>query len=121
MNDRELLELAAEAAGIKDFGYSQNFGGYTSGEPYSKDEYRWNPLQNDGDAFRLAVKLGLSVIQQSSISGPEPVSAASGFGVDDFKRFSCKYDGGPLSATRRSIVLAAAEIARQSKEGKDNG
>ena len=42
MNDKELLELAAKAAGVK------------SG-PF------WNPLIYDGDALRLAIKLDIDV------------------------------------------------------------
>ena len=51
--DRELLELAAKAAGLN---YSFEYGCYFD------DEYEqgcdWNPLDDDGDALRLAVKLG---------------------------------------------------------------
>ena len=42
MNDKELLELAAKAAGVK------------SG-PF------WNPLIYDGDALRLAINLDIDV------------------------------------------------------------
>lgn len=48
--DRELLELAAKAAGYE---YAKH-GGYivVFGIPGN-----WNPLSDDGDALRLAVKL----------------------------------------------------------------
>lgn len=50
MTDKELLELAAKAAGYQ---YAK-FGGYivVDGIPGN-----WNPLTDDGDALRLAVKL----------------------------------------------------------------
>lgn len=54
MTDRELLKAAAEAAGYE---YAKH-GGYivVDGIPGN-----WNPLNDDGDAFRLAVKLGVLV------------------------------------------------------------
>lgn len=60
MTDQELLELAAKAVGIK-AQYSDNFGDFSIGEPYSKGEVRWNPLDFDDDAFRLAAQLSLKV------------------------------------------------------------
>lgn len=62
MNDRQLLELAAKAAGME----------YPSGQTYCKTlgvwgmlenrQYHWwNPLADDGDALRLAVKLAIAV------------------------------------------------------------
>lgn len=59
MTDRELLELAAKAAGydvtwLKD---SQFIHG--------RDDW-WDPLTDDGDALRLAVKLHMQVITTES-------------------------------------------------------
>ena len=54
MNDRELLELAAKAAGIE-VEWSDITGCFWS------DGDSWVPLTDDGDALRLAVKLGLCV------------------------------------------------------------
>ena len=53
--DRELLELAAKAAGreIEEWdacGFAQ-----------TKEQERWNPLVDDGDALRLAATLGIDV------------------------------------------------------------
>ncbi|WP_143484569.1 hypothetical protein [Pseudomonas aeruginosa] len=68
MNDRELLELAARAAGVKARWFRVNqwrqVGGHKMqtgqedvfGTHHSKP---WNPLTNDGDALRLAVLLNL--------------------------------------------------------------
>ena len=55
MTDRELLELAAKASGELTASWCGNdayFDGVLS---------RWNPLEDDGDALRLAVKLELDV------------------------------------------------------------
>jgi hypothetical protein len=62
MTDRELLELAAKAAGIK---VDWDVKLYRDDEPCA---YRltgthdfWNPLEFDGDALRLAVQLDMDV------------------------------------------------------------
>jgi hypothetical protein len=66
MNDRELLELAANAAGIegefvRDDAYVKERWHFM--RPYNNQNmmtaYEWNPLTDDGDALRLAVKLQL--------------------------------------------------------------
>ena len=69
-------------------------------------EGSWNPLTDDGDALRLAVKLGISVLY-SDFTGEAEARWNRGayrlteYGPDD-----------PLAATRRAIVRAAAEIGR---------
>lgn len=91
MTDRELLELAAKAIGCWDF----NFDCY-AGPP------NWNPLADDGDALRLAVKLGL-VVDCSRPSAGEP-----------YKQHAIWLDTTMSNEelTRRAIVRAAAEIGR---------
>jgi hypothetical protein len=94
MSDRELLELAAKAAEIKDWvdGWSDKF---------------WNPLTDDGDALRLAVKLGLDVCQ--NVYGSETWVIAVGRDVEaDYLHGDDSY-----AATRRAIVRAAAEIGKK--------
>ena len=55
MTDKELLELAAKAAGYEARWFGDVFCRDTKLEPYP---WRgWNPLTDDGDALRLAVKL----------------------------------------------------------------
>lgn len=101
MTDREMLELAAKAAGIQ--------GKYSTGVIWYKnpfgDEAGFNPLNDDGDALRLAVKLGLD-IQQFCESGR----------CEAWKHpnESCSEDYGSDAdaATRRAIVRAAAELGR---------
>jgi len=61
MTDRELLELAAKAAGMA-IEYDEGFGMYWSDDKFSG--MFWNPLHNDGDALRLAVKLGLTICNE---------------------------------------------------------
>lgn len=69
MNDRELLELAAKAAGINHLAWCDGlealavFHAPTKIWPngYWDEESQWSPLTDDGDALRLAVRLGISV------------------------------------------------------------
>lgn len=98
MDDRELLELAAKAAGIKHPGGEHCINGPAV---WDCDALRWwRPLTDDGDALRLAVKLKLIVeVGSCWLSKYGPV-----FGEDVLP--------DPLSATRRAIVRAAAEIGR---------
>lgn len=67
----------------------------------------WNPLADDGDALRLAVKLNMHITNSpidAWVSTPQ-VLAIEPLG------------GDKLAATRRAITRAAAEIAKV-KEGK---
>ena len=85
--DRELLELAAKAAG----------GGFVIGY--------WNPLTDDGDALRLAVKLRLEVdIGHSGIATRTP----NGIKM----LMSAGEEPDANAATRRAIVRTAAEIGK---------
>lgn len=108
MSDEELIMLAAKAAGLT-IQYSNNFGDFTIGEPYSRGEYRWNPLDNDGDAFRLMVALSLDIV----FDGP------SGMRVDyvDDRGKLCTVEQLVLAdlaaAVRRTIVRAAAELGAE--------
>lgn len=106
MTDRELLELAAKAAGI-DYHATREDGTKCihDGRGY------WNPLVDDGDALRLAVRLRLEprFLDNSHSNGAEPsrVTLHNVAGIVE------NIDGDPLAATRRAIVRAAAEIGRQ--------
>ena len=110
MTDRELLELAAKASGIPIIPCTCRHERW----PFKHDEARsgksghWNPLEDDGDALRLAVKLEMGVIQwkedASATHGPTGIECMELFGSD------------PYAATRRAIVRAAAAIGTH-KEG----
>ena len=61
MTDRELLEAAAKAAGIELIDYCTKVVVCY----YNKQtKAPWNPLTDDGDALRLAVKLLLTIQQR---------------------------------------------------------
>jgi hypothetical protein len=107
MSDKELLELAAKAAGIVgEYQKLVSFSGYSgehwrsSGICYIEDScrYVWNPLTNDGDALRLAVKLELFDLDKLLVA------------IELEESDSRTLDS--LAATRRAIVRAAAEIGK---------
>jgi beta-glucosidase-like glycosyl hydrolase len=89
MTDRELLEMAAKAAGFEN---SPDF--FNATHPV-----HWNPLTDDGDALRLAVKLGIAIDFDHEGGGVE----ALGNGVH-----ALPANGDLAAATRRAIVMAAA-------------
>jgi hypothetical protein len=101
MTDRELLEAAAKAVGLEVICHAS----YPNGGVYVKGmEDDWNPLTDDGDALRLAVKLKMGV----NFDG-EKVGANCGRGAVEV------FGNDPLAATRRAIVKVAAEIGRSMK------
>lgn len=95
MTDYELLQSAAQAIELKleikeyfpgnyDAGYWTAYGNI--------EKYNWNPwipIKDDGDAFRLAAKLGIDVIWNGA--------------------FESSYEEC-LTTARRAIVKAAAKI-----------
>jgi hypothetical protein len=108
MTDRELLELAAKAAGIAYIkpaeGYDGSLGLAAGSHPMQT--HPWNPLTDDGDALRLAVKLCLDLRQSESMVVAEREFPTE-VGVAQMKELD------PLAATRRAIVRVAAEIGRK--------
>lgn len=105
MTDRELLELAAKAAGYE-VKWSDITECFWIREGSCFDEDSWVPLEDDGDALRLAVKLGLIIniwIEAKKVFAGQEVLAQ---GVIE------PITNDPYAATRRAIVLAAAEIGR---------
>ena len=95
--DRELLQFAAKAAGE-----------WPSPEPFEHVLSRWNPLTDDGDAFRLAVKLNIAVRRSDEYDASYAVSPYGPTLISET-------DADPYAATRRAIVRAAAEIGRNIK------
>lgn len=111
MTDKELLELAARAAGI-DY-WVVRFASKSA--PIEKlhitkdgTTVEWNPLTDDGDVLRLAVKLELEIINDRYMCvvrqrNPHKHGAQESLSLD------------PYAATRRAIVRAAAEIGKDMK------
>ena len=90
MTDRELLENAAKAAGLPWDQWVIN------------GDASWNPLTDDGDALRLAVKLGICF--GPNLDGDMAVAFGS-----DGRNITEEHGDDLYAATRRAIVRAAAE------------
>ena len=101
MSDRELLELAAKAAGVGPLSWIEPDG------TKIVTNVRWNPLTDDGDALRLAVKLRMRV-------SAGQVDWVGNEYVGEFSTLE-EVASDPLAATRRAIVRAAAEIGKGMK------
>lgn len=106
-SDRELLELAAKAAG-KDGSYIENDEHYGTGI-FITDEYDcgycWNPLEWNGEVLELAVKLKMDILQYGD-ADHQPAHACANYSFNE------PYGSDPVAATRRAIVRAAAEIGK---------
>ena len=116
MTDKKLLELAAKAAG-KDhlFWNDGKTTAYYSGSLFYMttpgSHTPWNPLTNDGDALRLAVKLKLGFeIDFDRID----VYHENGLSITEY-RYEKPTPTDQYAATRRAIVRAAAEIGKEMK------
>lgn len=102
MNDRELLELAAKAAGMP-----PEWRGIIKIET-DHNPRQWNPLTDDGDALRLAVRLDISL----RLDGDELTGIAHWIRGGKTYRVVGNYRTGHPDAARLLIVRAAAEIGR---------
>lgn len=106
MTDRELLELAAKAAGIElQWPLDGQVGAYPANQ-WWKDADDWNPLEDDGDALRLAVALQIIVGKYDQYAN------AGVIGSDIDVVIWSHQESDPYAATRRAIVRAAAEIGK---------
>lgn len=99
MTDKELLEYAAKAADIE-YGWQHIFDDY---DGCTADKWDWNPLMDDGDAFRLMVKLKIDIRQSMSGATQFRYAWKDGKSYGEVANDSC-------AATRRAIVRAAASI-----------
>lgn len=95
-NYRELLEPAAKAVGFR-----IKISG--SGDVYIQNGINtraWNPLSDDGDALRLAVKLGIRIWGPGHAVTPDGRPCIEGVGDNE------------EANTRRAIVRAAAQVGQ---------
>jgi hypothetical protein len=109
MDDRELLSLAAKAAGL--YVEYESVWRYQEGAQdfieVKADKYgtrvKWNPLNDDGDALRLAVKLRMTVRSDDVVK--RSVAAWDGDRCLEYWG-----DQDELQATRKAISRAAIII-----------
>lgn len=108
MNDRELLERAARAYGLgEEWSFHAEFGAMARVEAGVAvfDEDIWNSLADDGDALRLAVKVGIIVS-----TGPcEATASTIGGSLRGFVAKETTITQPSDVAVRRAITRAAAE------------
>jgi hypothetical protein len=121
MSNRQLLELAAKAAGVTglDFDYAEREGHglyfgprlpAPTGVVQAMNHTYWNPLDNDGDALRLAVKLGSTGRYPFLVSVGQVGTLAGDVGGPP-----TPHDQDPYAATRLAIVSAAAAIGGRTR------
>lgn len=110
MTDRELLEMAAKAAGIE-----LKWSSDPDIPPRAIPSWElWSPLTDDGDALRLAVKLSMMGGLGVAIYCPDTDDPTAV--VADHDSANCCEEvksNDPYAATRRAIVRAAAEIGKE--------
>lgn len=109
MTDRELLELAAKAVGqdywIVRLAPRSNPSEHLHYKGSDGETHEWNPLKDDGDAFRLAVTLELCITIFE-----DAVGVGNKFTNTPYIEYKRKKD--LFESTRRAIVLQAAEIGK---------
>jgi len=108
MNDLELLRLAAKAAGLplsSEWDCAAEGRGIIVGHGHG-DLRPWNPFVDDGEALRLAVKLGIGI---EFYPDHDSVRAIIMDNSGDSTECSAEMDD---HGTRYAIVRVAAEIGR---------
>jgi hypothetical protein len=106
--DRELLELAAKAAGINARWYDTTDCMMRIGS--GSGLARWDPLTDDGDALRLAVKLGISIECLQTDGVTTAVQANIGQRHWNCGNLEAGCSGDSNAAARLVIVQVAADI-----------
>lgn len=107
MTDLELLELAAKAAGVEITAIVKE------GVPHRFGGGYWNPLTDDGDALRLAVALKIGA--DCFVDGDRMENCCAWCNHRDVRGFHRHYEpygNDPMAATRRAIVIVAAEVGK---------
>ena len=104
MTDLELLTAAAKEAGINAEVHSElglgPEGLWLKGARSTDNSRYWNPLNNDGDALRLVVKLEIRLCFGANYVIADGVQQPTVNNAND-----------PYAAVRYAIVRAAAELS----------
>lgn len=122
MNEREMLLMAAKAAGIKNPRYQHGENGLLSSIEFDDENdctVVWQPHLDDGDALRLAVKLRLVVhvwddgetvsVAKTLPDGEDPPTTDTDAW---FAEFAYEGERSIEAATRLAITRAAAQIGK---------
>lgn len=109
-NDRELLELAAKAAGIGpirgfDYGYaSRTMAVFV--DTGKKLPYRWNPRADDGDGARMEAALMMEICFHE-----KHVTVRADNGGVTYEEYA-DHNGDKQAARRLASLRIAAEIGK---------
>lgn len=118
MSNQNLLGLAAKAAGLElDWDVPDGASPWViTGEGSDRGPSApWNPLEDDGDALRLAVDLEISIghdRQKPNTNEPFSMRYADAIGPVPHNGSTVACGSDPFKAMRRAIVSAAAEIGK---------
>lgn len=116
MTDREMLEFAAKAAGNgavwREWAVSR-VGAFKSLVHEKRSGMKiglivWNPRDDDGDSFRLAVDLGIN-IKFNTVDNKVTVDCPDKYGVMGIIK---EVDTDRRSITRQSVLYIAATIGK---------
>jgi len=111
--EMELLVLAGKAAGFAPASFNRiDVGWYDSSRGLIGS---WDPMEDDGDAFRLLSQLRLDLEQNTTSESGESWVCVSGHGHSVMQEF--RSEPSRIVATRRAIVQVAAQIGLSLEEG----
>lgn len=109
MNDNELLRLAAIAGGYGHLPFVDGSDVGKSGHGTEGDII--NPLTNNGDAFLLMADTKLNLVHDTEMDGSRYVLCYNVWCPKYVEGIKVPITEGVYAATRRAIVLAAAQVA----------
>ncbi len=115
MSDRELLEMAAKAAGLKILRDPDDLPRNCTGMHPTMSIFAapvWNPRDDDGDSRRLQVKLRIQIEFCRTMGGKFTEVHAYPSGRGDCAGVAPLGEDDD-AATRMAVLLAAAELGRQ--------
>ena len=106
--DKELLYVCAKAMGYEIIGYHPKAGLRVWNEDHTYG-FKWNPLYDDADAFRLAVECYFTIKIKNQMVCVFTQFGESPLSVVDFS----SVNGDKAAATRRAIVIAISELSQK--------
>lgn len=109
MDDIKLLELAAKAAGYQVEWVKNSGCFYRCEEEIGREQ--WDPLEDDGDALRLAVKLRMNCDFLGAMTGVIFIDPGDE-DQDGYLQEGPRKGVSDTETARRAIIRAAAEIGR---------
>ncbi len=113
--DKELLEMAARALGMPSLSDANGIYGAWVGE--AETGHWWNPLEDDGDALRMAVSLDIHVKRYAGATTAQVLCSNESTTEHDHW---AQNGNDPMMSTRRAIVICAAEIGKSMTKESDH-